>query len=120
MRNILKGYMLFLFTLIVGSVYIAFAFSGPEQPVQRGEGASGISGWVVGNIEYTLVANNPALVSSISFTLDGPAHQVIVYLGSGNTAPASCLPQGGYRWQCETPGVSVASLDELRVIATGN
>lgn len=138
MKNMLKLYALVLASLIAGSAYAAFAFSGPVQPPQRGEGASEISGWVVNDIRYELAAD-PGEVRSVSFTLDTPPSQASIQIGSGNSTQNAqalvllairmgsgdsnfytCLPQGNNRWQCQTPGVSVAELSELRVVATGN
>jgi hypothetical protein len=97
----------------------AFASSSSGANVS-GEGAGTISGWTTSNVHYQL-SEDPALVKSVSFDLDAPAGRVSVKLSSKSTAYTSCTSVTAYHWQCDFPsGVSLASIDELRVIATGN
>lgn len=119
MRNLIK---LFAVTLLGGMIIFpiyAFAFSNSEAE-ESGEGAGTISGWTTSNVHYQL-SSDSALVQNVSFDLDAPASRVSVKLRSASTTYTSCLNVNAYHWQCDFPtGISLASLDELRVIAVGN
>jgi hypothetical protein len=119
MRSLIK---LFTFAIFIGAaVFPIYALaSSPSEVKASGEGAGMISGWSTSNINYQL-ANDPALVSGVTFDLDGPANTVSVKLNSSSTAYTSCINVSAYRWECNFPtGISLASMDEFRVIAMGN
>ncbi len=119
MKTVIK---LFTFVILIGAVLFpiyAFASSQSEAKVS-GEGAGTISGWTTSNIHYQL-SDDPAFVKSVGFDLDAPAGTVSVKLSSQSTVYANCTNLNAYHWQCDFPsGVSLTSLDELRVIAAGN
>ena len=119
MRNLIK---LFTFIIFVGAVLFplyAFASSDSEAEIS-GEGTGTISGWTTSNVQYQL-SNDPSLVKSVSFDLDAPAGTVSVKLSSQSAVFTSCTNVSAYHWQCDfSAGVSLASMDELRVIAVGN
>ncbi len=119
MPNLIK---LFVFSMFIGAILFpiyAFASSSSGEKAS-GEGAATIDGWTTSNIHYEL-ASDPSLVQSVSFDLDAPAGRVSVKLSSQSTAYANCTNVNAYHWQCDFPsGVSLASMDELRVIAAGN
>lgn len=113
-----------LFALVVILVTVlfpiyAFASSGSGEQAS-GEGAVEISGWTVSNIHYQ-PANDPAFVKSVSFDLDAPAGTVSIKVTSQATAYTNCTNLTAYHWQCDfASGISLTSMDELRVIAVGN
>ena len=119
MRNLIK---LFAVTLLGGMIIFpiyAFAFSNSEAE-ESGEGAGTISGWTTSNVQYQL-SSDPSLVKSVNFDLDAPAGTVSVQLSSQSAVFTSCTNVSAYHWQCDfSAGVSLASMDELRVIAVGN
>jgi hypothetical protein len=77
-----------------------------------------VSGWAVSNVEYRLGVD-PAQISQVEFDLDAPAKQVRVALSSSVGTFFSCQNSAALHWVCATPGVSVASVDTLRVVAVG-
>lgn len=113
---------LFAFSLLLGIIVFpisAFAASNAG-PNVAGEAAVPISGWAIANLDYQ-TADDPSLVTSVTFDLDAPADKVSVKLESQATEFAACTNVGGYHWQCNfQAGVKVSSMDEFRVIAVGN
>jgi hypothetical protein len=113
-----------LFALVVILVTVlfpiyAFASSSSGEKAS-GEGAVEISGWTVSNVHYRS-SSDPSLVKSVNFDLDAPAGSVSVKLNSKSAAYTNCINLIAYHWQCDFPtGISIASLDEFRVIAVGN
>lgn len=119
MRSVIK---LFTFIVLIGiGLFPIYAFASSDSGVKAsGEGTGLISGWTTFNVDYQL-ANDPAFVNSVSFDLDAPAGTVSVKLSSRSTVYTNCINVNAYHWQCDFPsGVSIASMDELRVIAVGN
>jgi hypothetical protein len=119
MKSPIKLFALIVFAGVAIFPVYAFASSSSGANVS-GEGAGTISGWATSNVHYQS-SNDPSRVGSVSFDLDAPASTVSVKLSSTSTAYASCTNLNAYRWQCEFPsGVSIASMDEFRMIAVGN
>ncbi len=119
MRNLIK---LFAFLLFIGTVFFpisAFASSQSGAGIS-GEGAVPISGWAVSNVDYQ-VSNDTALVTNVTFDLDGVADHVSVRLNSASAQFTACTNIGAYHWQCTFPaGIKISSMNEFRVIAVGN
>ncbi len=119
MYNLIK---LFAFALILGvALFSVPAFASSHSGVEiSGEGVSQISGWVVSNVSYQL-AENPSQVKSVSFDLNAPAGYVSVKMVSNSMDFSTCSNRGGYHWQCDLhANVTISSMDEFRVVATGN
>jgi hypothetical protein len=119
MKNLIR---LFAFIVFLGLViFPAYGFASSNSgPSASGEGVGVISGWTVSEIKYQL-SSDPSWVSGISFDLDAAADTVAVKLNSSSTAYTNCVNTGGYHWQCDfSAGISLASMDELRVIAVGD
>ena len=117
---------LILIQLIALCFFIAFygiyAFASTETgAVQaRGEGSSPISGWAVSNVQYQLGAE-PSRIAAVEFDLDSAAAVVHISLDSENPTFFACENVTGIHWLCHTHSqITVASANELRVIATGN
>lgn len=117
MNQLLKFYITLLISLATGSASFALAYSNLETG-PRGNGGREISGWAVSNIHYTLGAD-PSQISAVEFDLDAPAGEVRVRLGDSESLYFSCAHTGSNHWRCNLSGVSVASANELRVVATG-
>lgn len=83
-----------------------------------GDGAGVISGYSVTNVAYALDAADPSLLGSVGFSLDGAASVVKARVGSGSSF-VDCTNTSGNDWSCDlsSAAVSVASADELRVVA---
>jgi len=119
MKNLIK---LFAFIAFLGLVvFPAYGFASSNSgPKVSGEGVGAISGWTVSEMKYQL-SSDPSLASGVSFDLDSAAGTVSVKLNSNSMAYTSCTNTGGYHWQCDFPaGISLVSLDELRVIAVSS
>ena len=104
--------------IIVSPIYaIASSNSGPQA---SGEGVGAISGWVVSNVDYQ-PSDDPSFVRGVSFDLDNAADNVSVRISSSTSQYTKCSNVYEYHWQCNfQTGISIASMDELRVVSTGN
>ena len=119
MKNLIK---LFAFIAFLGlAIFPAYGFASSNSgPKASGEGVGVISGWTVSEIKYQL-SSDSALVSGVSFELDGAAGTVSVKLNSSSTQYTNCINTNGYHWQCDFPaGIGLADMDELQVIAVGD
>ena len=119
MKNLIKlfAFIAFLGLVIFPTYGFASSNSGPNA---SGEGVGAISGWSVSEIKYQW-SDDSSLISGVSFDLDGAAGTVSVKLNSSSMAYTNCTNTNGYHWQCDfLAGISLVSLDELRVIAVGD
>ena len=119
MKSLLKIYAIcIVMGIVIFSIYaFASSNSGPEA---SGEGTGTISGWVISNTNYQL-SNDPSLIQGVNFDLNAAASAVSVKLESRDTIFTACTNSYEYHWQCDFPsGVSISSMDELRVIAVGD
>lgn len=110
----------FLFGILAGAVIFpihALASSNSGSPV-GGEGAGTISGWEVSNIKY-LPSSDPSHLAGVEFDLNSPARTVAVKLESDGSTYYQCTNTNALHWQCDLAGgVNIASMDELRVVAS--
>jgi hypothetical protein len=100
----------------------AFASDDPELMAIGGEGAGGISGYVVSGIHYRLQETNPGLIRAVTFDVLGGDGQtrpttVGVTLGPGQPTTA-CRSTDGDEWTCPV-SVPAADASALRVVAAG-
>ena len=115
-RNVPRALMaLLLIVVLMAIVARANEALGPS-----GEGASNASGYVVSEIEYSLLASDPTRVDGVTFNMTagegmGVPGQVTVSLDDG-ALWITCLPVGGLRWVCPVQ-TSVRELASLRVVA---
>jgi hypothetical protein len=120
MRRFIRLQIIALFFVIAFYSIYAFAASETTGYPVGGEGTSLSSGWTVSNVRYQL-GQDASKISAVEFDLDGVAAQVQVSLISSSAAFYSCVNVSGTHWFCDTfSQVSIAGVDELRVIATGN
>jgi len=99
----------------------AFASDDPGLAAIGGEGAGGISGYVVSGIHYRFDETNPGLIRAVSFAILGGDGQtrptsVSVTLGSGQPA-SGCWATDGDQWTCPV-SFPVADASALRVVAS--
>lgn len=119
MKSLIKLYLICIVLGIIAFPVYAFASSNSGSAVS-GEGASSISGWTVSNIKYQF-AEDVSFVNGVDFDLDGAAGTVSVKFSSDSTMYNTCTNVYGYHWQCSfSNSVSLANMDEFRVIAVGN
>lgn len=119
MKNLFN---LFVFCIIVGVIVSPiYAFASSNSGSQAsGEGVGAISGWTVSNVNYQQ-SNDPSFVRGVSFDLNGAADNVSVKISSSASQYTKCSNVYEYHWQCDfQAGVSIASMDEFHVVATGN
>ena len=103
------------------AVFAMYAFASSTSGAgTAGEAIAPIQGWSIYNLDYQF-SDDPTIVESVTFDLNAPANRVTVSLNSASTATAVCDNSSGYHWQCIFhAGVSVSSMDEIRVIAVDN
>lgn len=106
----------FLGMVIMGSLTYAFAAPSSQADSAAGEGATSVSGWIVSALRYQL-AKDPAYISGVEFDLNSQAETVKIKLVSTDSQYYSCISPRGTHWICDTPGLTAAAIDELRVIA---
>jgi len=115
-RHILRAQLAVLLLVAV----MAIVARANEIPGPSGEGASAASGFVVSEIEYSLLASDPARVDGVTFKIiaaegRGVPGRVTVSVDDGGDWIA-CLPAGGLRMTCPLQA-SVRELASVRVIA---
>lgn len=110
-----------LFTIIaVSATAYAFAASNTVPATKAGDGTGAVSGYTVTNVAYTLNSSNPSTLDSVAFDVGAAATVVKVQLVATTGSWYSCTLSTGTVWECDTTGLSVASIDQLRVVASSN
>jgi hypothetical protein len=109
----------FVITLIASTTY-AFAAENTTLPTTAGEGTSAVSGYEVTNISYSLNAGDPTRVDSVSFSLNANAGTVRIKLNDSGSTWYNCTALSGNDWACNAAGAALASIGQLRVVATSN
>ena len=97
----------------------AFAASNTVPDTRAGDGSGTVSGYTVTSVAYTLNASDPSTLDSVSFDLGSAATQVEAQLVAAGTW-YSCTLDTGTVWECDTTGLAVSTIDQLRVVATSN
>lgn len=115
-RYIVRGLLMLAFLLAVTAILAqAGKVVGPS-----GEGAGVAGGYVVSEIEYTLLASDPSHLDGVTFNLtaaDGsgvPSKVSASVDGGGHWT--TCLPASDLHWTCSLRD-SVRELTSLRVVA---
>lgn len=117
-----RPYFTVVLWVIIGvilSLSVAYA-SQAEKPGQQGEGMGRISGINVTNIEYRLSSIDPSRVDAVEFDVADFQGKISVKLVSSSSNFYPCAPQSGDHWLCPVTGVNVASIDAVRVVASGH
>lgn len=114
-----KGRILIVLALagLLAVAAFALAAANTVPGTRAGDGNGTISGYTVTNVSYNLNAVNPSLVSTYEFDLDAAATTVKAKLITAQVTYDNCTGLVNH-WTCTPPvGTTVASIDQLRVIA---
>ncbi len=117
-KNFKVLFVLFVIVAISAAAY-AFAASNTVPATKAGDGSGVVSGYTVTGVVYTLNGTDPSTLDSVSFDLGAAATQVqaqLVASGSWYT----CALDTGTVWECDTTGLTVSTIDQLRVVAASN
>lgn len=98
----------------------AFAAANTVPTSQAGAGSGVVSGYTVSAVVYNLNASDPTDLDSVDFTLSAVATQVQIKLVAAGSTWYTCTVVTGNDWTCDTTGATVASMDELNVVASSN
>ncbi len=115
----MKVILVLVAILVLAVVVYAFAAANTVPATKAGDGSGAITGYTVSNIVYNLNGTDPSTLDSVAFDLSAPAVQAQVQLVTGGTW-YSCTISGGTAVTCNTAGLTVSSIDQLRVVATSN
>ena len=97
----------------------AFTATNTVPSSNAGSGSNTISGYTVTNVQYQLNATTPSDIDSVSFTLSAPATQAKVKIVAASSTYTDCSIATGTSVTCDfSPDITVASADQLSVIAT--
>ena len=118
LRNFKILFVLFIVVAISVAAY-AFAASNTVPATKAGDGTGAVSGYTVTSVVYTLNGTDPSTLDSVAFDLGAAATQVQVQLVASGTWYA-CTLDTGTIWECDTTGLTVATIDQLRVVAASN
>jgi hypothetical protein len=118
-RNFKVILTLLVVVVLAASAY-AFAAANTVPDTKAGDGAGTISGYTVSSVAYTLNTTDPSQLDAVSFTLDDTATTVKIKLVAAGSTWYDCSVVTGNDWTCDTSGATVASMDELTVVASSN
>jgi hypothetical protein len=110
------GAVLLLAVAVMAAAY-GFAATNTVPDTRAGDGSGTINGYTVSNVVYTLNASNPQQLDRVEFDLDAAAGTVKVRLVSPSGTWYNCTSTAGNHWSCNTSGLSVASANQLTVVA---
>jgi hypothetical protein len=108
--------------LAIAAASYAFAAANTVPNTKAGDGTGTVSGYDVTSVVYTLNATDPTTLDSVSFDLGAAAAtgQVKAQLVSGTGTWYTCTLDTGTVWICDTTGLTVSSINQLRVVAASN
>lgn len=114
--------VLFVVIAIVAISVTAYAFAAANTvpATKAGDGLGVVSGYTVTAVAYTLNGTDPSTLDSVSFDVGAAATTVKVQLVATTGSWYDCTLGSGTTWSCDTTGLTVSSIDQLRVIATSN
>lgn len=118
LKNLKILLVLFVVIAISAAAY-AFSESNTVPDTKAGDGTGAVSGYTVTSVAYTLNAANPSTLDSVAFDLGAAAAQVQVQLVSAGSW-YTCSLDTGTVWECDTTGLTVSSINQLRVVASSN
>jgi hypothetical protein len=94
----------------------AYASSETNQYPNRGEGAAGISGYVVSNLHFRL-AEDPSYLNAVELDLDSPASQVVIEFDTASKQSFTCHNVDRQHWICEVENVEIAEINLIQVVS---
>lgn len=108
--------------LAIAAASYAFAASNTVPATKAGDGTGAVSGYDVTSVVYTLNATDPTTLDSVSFDLGAAAAtgKVKAQLVSSTGTWYTCTLDTGTVWTCDTTGLTVSTIDQLRVVAASN
>ena len=117
--RMLRTFIITIAVLVFATAAYALAASNTVPSSYAGEGAGGVSGYTVTNLQFNLNATNASNIDSVTFTLDAAATSVMARLVTTGSY-YTCTNTGGFNWSCDTttPQATVLATDEFRVIAS--
>jgi hypothetical protein len=98
----------------------AFAAANTVPDTKAGDGLGVVSGYTVTGVAYTLNGTDPSTLDSVSFDVGAAAAQVEVQLVATTGSWYACVLGTGTTWSCDTTGLDVSTIDQLRVVAASN
>ncbi|MBI5824772.1 MAG: hypothetical protein HZB18_12145 [Chloroflexi bacterium] len=119
LRNFKVLFVVFAVVILSVAAY-AFAAANTVPATKAGDGTGAVSGYTITSIVYTLNATTPTTLDEVSFDLGAAATQVKAQLVSSGGTWYACTLDTGTVWQCDTTGLTVTSIDQLRVVAASN
>lgn len=117
----LKVLFVIVAVLAITVASYAFAAANTVPDTKAGDGTGDVSGYDVTDVVYNLNSTDPSTLDSVSFDLGAAAATGKVkaqLVDSG--AWYACTLDTGTVWTCNTSGLDVSSIDQLRVVAASN
>jgi hypothetical protein len=117
-----KFYLAVVVLIIMGGILsMKFAFSAQADSSNiSGEGISQVSGIVVANVHYSLLASNPNKIAAIEFDVKDFQGTIKVQLDPNSGNLFSCNQIAKNRWGCDVQNINITDVNSLRVVAFGN
>ncbi len=119
-----KNFKILLVVFIVVAISVAayaFAASNTVPATKAGDGSGTVTGYTVTSVVYVLNATDPTTLDSVSFDLGAAAATGKVKAQLVASGPwYTCTLDTGTVWECDTTGLTVSSVDQLRVVAASN
>ncbi len=119
LRNFKILFVVFVVLAISVTAY-AFAASNTVPDTKAGDGSGTVSGYTVTSVAYTLNGTDPSTLDTVSFDLGAAAATVKVQLVATTGSWYACTLDTGTVWDCDTTGLDVSTIDQLRVVASSN
>ncbi len=114
--------MLFIVLVVIAISMATYAFAAANTVpnTKAGDGSGTVSGYTITSVAYELNTTDPSTLDSVSFDTGAAATNVQVQLVSSTGSWYACELTTGTTWSCDTTGLTVSSIDQLRVVATSN
>ncbi|MEK6754014.1 MAG: hypothetical protein AABZ00_17280 [Chloroflexota bacterium] len=119
LRNFKVLFVVFAVVILSVAAY-AFAAANTVPATKAGDGTGAVSGYTITSVVYTLNGTTPTTLDSVSFDLGAAATQVKAQLVATSGTWYACTLTAGTTWSCTTTGLTVTSIDQLRVVAASN
>jgi hypothetical protein len=118
-KRSIKVFIIAIAAFAFASVGTAFAAANTVDASKAGDGNAAISGYDVSSIHYNL-ASPPSNITSVAFSLDTApvsGSTITIKLVAAGSTWYTCTNVGA-AVTCLTPGATVLSADDLRVIVS--
>ena len=122
LRNFKILFVVVVIAIISVAAY-AFAAANTVPATKAGDGLGVVSGYTVTGVVYTLNGTDPSTLDSVLFDLGAAAATGKVkaqLVATTGTWYACTLVPTTTTWTCTTTGLTVSSINQLRVIASSN